>query len=327
MKIGWILSGNRDVAGARIQGWNIHERLKNKGYDSEILYFPKGFNKYLELTHSEIDQLISSGCEVLFIQKLYDNDNLRYLITSAKKDNIKIIYVCMDKINTFLADSADRIFVVSTYLKNLLSKENQKKSEIIFDGFEQDKTLFKKHTNLNKIKLAYVSNNVYDKFPKIRFLPPEVSLKIIGPPKKRVQKFHPDQKIFSETPFSFEYITWSLETINADILECDVGVLPYPDDLIETGAIQSKSANRLIYFMSLGLPVIASPTEEFKKIIIQGKNGFIAKTEDEWTDTIILLKNNPALRKKIGEQARKDVIDKYSLDMQVRLYEKVLHSF
>lgn len=326
MKIGWILSGNKDVAGARIQGWNIHKKLRKRGYSSEILYAPKGFAKFLELTPDERKKIIDSSCDVVFIQKIYDNGVLRDIVKSLRLKGVKIVYICMDRINEFLVDEADVIFVVSDYLKKSISPLNRKKVRLIFDGFEQDKKLFKKHTGVKSIKLVYLSNNVYDKFPKLNSLPKNVSLRIIGPPKKRVSKFNPENKIFENTPFTFEYVEWSIKNVNGYILDCDVAVLPYNDDLLYSPEIRRKSSNRIIYMMSLGLPVIASPTDEFKKLIISGKNGFLAIKEAEWQRSIMLLRDNPELRKKIGESARKAVLKKYSVDKQADEYEKILES-
>jgi glycosyltransferase involved in cell wall biosynthesis len=326
MKIGWILSGNENVAGARIQGWNVHRILKQKGYVSEILYAPSGFKKEIELNYDEKEKILKAGCDVVCIQKFYDNEQLRDLINELQANKIKIVYICMDRMNKFLAEKADKILVVSKYLKDNLSLNDKKKAKIVFDGFEQNKNLYKKHTTRREIKLVYVSNNVYDVFPQIKKLPGKVKLRIIGPPKLRIKKFNPTSKIFSDTPYEFEYINWTLDKVTQNILDCDVGVLPYPCKLINTPAIRRKSNNRLIYLMSLGLPVIVSPTDEFKKLIKNGKNGFIATTEKEWENIIINLRDKPDFRKKVGETARKFVLEKYSLEKQVEIYEKILKS-
>ena len=39
MRIGWILSGNKNVAGARIQGWNMHEEFLKRKISSKIISF------------------------------------------------------------------------------------------------------------------------------------------------------------------------------------------------------------------------------------------------------------------------------------------------
>ena len=75
--------------------------------------------------------------------------------------------------------------------------------------------------------------------------------------------------------------------------------------------------------MSLGMPAIVSPTPEYKKLIKQGKNGFIAKNSDEWNKFIELLRDNPKMRKKIGDEARKSIKEKFSLESQANLYLKI----
>ena len=77
--------------------------------------------------------------------------------------------------------------------------------------------------------------------------------------------------------------------------------------------------------MSLGMPAIVSPTPEYKKLIKQGVNGFVAKNPKEWAKFIKLLRDNPEKRKKIGNIARKNVIDKYSPVAQAELYLKIFN--
>ena len=209
------------------------------------------------------------------------------------------------------------------YLKELIPKKEQSKTFLVFDSYEHSKEKYKNHNNKKKLKLVFVSNSVFSKFPQIEYLPKDVSLTIIGPPEERVKKFMPDKKMFTETPYKFKYIIWNLETVHKEILKCDVGVIPYRDKDLEKDFVKRKSSNRLVLFMSLGMPAIVSPTPEYKKLIVQGKNGFIAKTSDEWNEYLESLRDNPKVRRKIGEEARKDVMDKFSLETQANLYLKI----
>jgi len=76
--------------------------------------------------------------------------------------------------------------------------------------------------------------------------------------------------------------------------------------------------------MSYGLPTIVSPIIEYEKIIEKGKNGFIAKSKEDWIQKLIKLRDYPAIRKKIGLSARQSVKDNYSLKVQAENYLKLI---
>ena len=330
MKIGWILSGGKDVAGARIQGWNMHEYLLKSGIDSEIISGPETMNTDFHFSKREIEEFTNKEFDVILVQKIQSGRNFQFFLDICKKKNTKVIYIGIDRINLDFAISCDGIITVSEYIKNQIPKEYQKKVFKVFDGFEHDGELQKKHNKFKKLKLVFTSNIVFSKFPQIKHLPKNVSLKIIGPPEKKIKKFaqklsfNKKGKIFSDTPYDFEYILWNLNTVDKEILDCDVAVIPYPDEILKENFIIRKSSNRLIMFMSYGLPVIVSPHPEYKKLIKQGENGFIANNHSEWIKYVEFLRDNPDKRKEIGQKARLTVIDKYSLKKQGDLYLNII---
>ncbi|NTW43934.1 MAG: glycosyltransferase family 4 protein, partial [Anaerolineaceae bacterium] len=63
------------------------------------------------------------------------------------------------------------------------------------------------------------------------------------------------------------------------------------------------SENALLEAMTMGVVpvVIDNPTE--CSLVIEGKTGLIVKSPDEFAEAIVWLKNNPASRLQIGQQA------------------------
>lgn len=77
--------------------------------------------------------------------------------------------------------------------------------------------------------------------------------------------------------------------------------------------------------MALGLPVICSPVLSYENVIVQGKNGYIVWTREEWVQYFKELRN-PEKREAIGRKAREAVTHRYSKDEQARKLIEVFNT-
>lgn len=102
---------------------------------------------------------------------------------------------------------------------------------------------------------------------------------------------------------------WSLDTEVELFNTCDVGVYPMPDDEWARG----KSGFKAIQFMACGVPVVASPVGINREIIEDGVSGFFAATPAEWRDRLGRLLADAALRRSMGDAARRTIVERYSL--------------
>lgn len=107
---------------------------------------------------------------------------------------------------------------------------------------------------------------------------------------------------------NIENIKWQEETESIEILNSDIGIMPLEDTYWEKG----KCGFKLIQYMGCGLPVVASPAPANVEIIIQEKNGFIAKNDEEWFRYLEYLISDKELRETIGKRNRKRIREKYS---------------
>jgi glycosyltransferase involved in cell wall biosynthesis len=120
----------------------------------------------------------------------------------------------------------------------------------------------------------------------------------------------------------FRKINWRLETVYDELLQGDFGIIPVePETAVGPGLSvpwwMVSSENRLTLMMSLGLPVIASPVPAYEPIIESGRNGFVARTPEDWANMISQLRD-PSIREAIGRAARAAVVHQYSMEEQAR---------
>lgn len=108
---------------------------------------------------------------------------------------------------------------------------------------------------------------------------------------------------------NWEFIRWNEHTEIADLLKMDIGVMPLKDDNWSEG----KCGFKLIQYLSLGIPAIASPVGVNKVIIEHGINGYLCRIDNEWKDAITKLVADSRLRKTTGAAGREKMLREYSI--------------
>ncbi|MFT7197294.1 MAG: glycosyltransferase involved in cell wall biosynthesis [Marinoscillum sp.] len=107
---------------------------------------------------------------------------------------------------------------------------------------------------------------------------------------------------------NYRFIKWQKETEASDLATIAIGLMPLQDD----EWAQGKCGFKLIQYLSLGIPAIASPVGVNRQIISEGVNGFFATTLEEWKSAILKLINDPILREEFGKNGRQLIVDSYS---------------
>lgn len=105
---------------------------------------------------------------------------------------------------------------------------------------------------------------------------------------------------------------WSAATEVEELRKIDIGIMPLPDDEWSKGKCGLKG----LVYMSLGIPAVMSPVGVNREIIRHGENGCLAAGPEEWFASLCELIENEELRKKMGEEGRKTVIEKFSVASQ-----------
>ncbi len=104
-------------------------------------------------------------------------------------------------------------------------------------------------------------------------------------------------------------VPWSLADEVSLFNTCDVGVYPLTDDEWSKG----KCGFKAIQFMACGVPVLASAVGVNREIVVDGVNGLLATTAEEWETKLRRLLTDPALRARLAAAGRRTVEERYSL--------------
>lgn len=141
----------------------------------------------------------------------------------------------------------------------------------------------------------------------------DVRIRVVAP--ERVQI--PDVQVESLTH------PWSPDSEASDFATMDVGLLPLDPD---SATDREKSPFKLLQYMAAGLPVVATPIAIDDSIVKPGDAYLAAKTEDEWVEALSRLVDEAALRARLGETARRVVVDHYSFERHADAFVEILQT-
>ncbi len=113
---------------------------------------------------------------------------------------------------------------------------------------------------------------------------------------------------------------WSEDTEVADLESCDAGIMPLHDGLWERG----KCGLKLIQYMACGLPVVVSAVGMNNELVQEGVSGFLAKDNAGWVRGLSALRDDKALRHRMGRAGRKMVEAGYSLQIAAPRLEALI---
>jgi glycosyltransferase involved in cell wall biosynthesis len=106
------------------------------------------------------------------------------------------------------------------------------------------------------------------------------------------------------------FVPWPPDQDVEALQQLDVGIMPLSMnqewDVYKCGC-------KLIQYMGVALPVVASPVGVNAEIVRPGENGFLAATEEEWEQHLETLLLDPTLRERLGIAGRRRVKEDYSV--------------
>jgi glycosyltransferase involved in cell wall biosynthesis len=136
----------------------------------------------------------------------------------------------------------------------------------------------------------------------------EIEFRVIGAQSEKEYRRY--QQYFSEFKnVKLVLIPWLKKNELKELSQFDIGVAPLTPGPWEEG----KCGFKLLMYMSMGIPCVASAVGENNFIIQDGENGFLCIDTKEWIEKLQLLIEDAHLKRRIGIKGRRTVEIKYNL--------------
>jgi glycosyltransferase involved in cell wall biosynthesis len=118
------------------------------------------------------------------------------------------------------------------------------------------------------------------------------------------------------------FVPWSEHGEAEAVGACHAGIMPLQDNDFTRG----KCGLKAIQFMATGRPVVISPVGMNCDLIEQGRNGFLAASDDDWVQHLRSLADSPELRARIGAAGRETVEQGYSAQYAASRFNEVVRA-
>jgi hypothetical protein len=296
IRIAWVISGDRNKASSRLQGFLIHEWLVRQGYASEII--ATDFNRIDSATSAEFLSVAvrmrrSKATHVVFEAPEWTMVQLAQL---AKRWGKRVIAVRCDRLPGAYDDNFDLTILPTEGLRTSLGVQ---RAAIIDDMVEVPADRFKAHYNAaGKLRVAWVGHASYE-----NYITGLISRLKANP---QVAE-HFDFELISVGAFATRL--WSENTVVDDVLACDIALLPIP----QGEWFQNKSSNRLAMMFSLAMPVVASRISSYEVLAKHGMNALLADSEAEMAEQLLALRS-AELRQQLGSSGKSSLGDRFHID-------------
>lgn len=307
-RIGWILSGGRERASSRLQGYCIHEWLARNGVASEII--------------ADHCMAMDSACSFGFVRSLWRLRRseathvivesptyvMDYLAMAARKWGKGVLAVRCDRHSGDYDAMYDLTILPTQGLKEALGI---RQAAVIDDMVEIPPSLHKTdYASPSPIKVAWVGHADYE---------PYITELVDALMRKREIASRFAFELISRGKFATKQ--WAEESVAQDILSCDIALISVP----KGPWYVNKSINRLAMMFSLAMPVIASPIPSYQTLGTHGTNVLFAGSTEEIAASLLALQSE-AERRRLGVNAKRALGDRYSPDRIVPQWLDALRS-
>lgn len=304
-----FISKGEDSASTRYRAFTYFPYLQQAGWQADHITATQGplqrLNILRRARQADVVVIVRKTLSPLFLKLLrcasrrlvFDFDDAIFVRSNGQpskrreKGFRRTMAVC-DAVwagNSYLADAASTL---NQHVVLLPTSVQPEKYNIVAD---------KPQSHLDLVWIGSHSTRKYlvEALPALETLAqrhPQLRLKIIA-------DFH-----LETTHLDTIAVTWTASDEARELAASHIGIAPMPDNPWTRG----KCALKILQYMAAGLPVVASPAGVNKDVVMEGETGYLALSDTQWTERLEELIGDASLRRQLGLNGRRRVLEGYS---------------
>ncbi|MCC5944360.1 MAG: glycosyltransferase family 4 protein [Bernardetiaceae bacterium] len=286
-----------------------------KGYIKRILHFFKALGADYIFVYREITPLGPPIFEFLLTQifnkkLIYDFDDAIWIPATSSQNKIAAWLKSPQKVGK-ICRWAHKVSVGNAYLaaqaQRFIAKSPQSQAQVCLNPTTIDtEKMHNQLKNHSEKPLTIGWTGSHSTLPYVDYLLPVI--------KKLSADFDFRFRIICNEAPNFEldnldFVPWQKATEIEDLAALHIGIMPLAADAWAEG----KCGFKALQYMALGIPAIVSPVGVNRDIVREGIDGFHATRLEEWEQRLRILLEAEDLRIKMGNQARKRVLQHFSV--------------
>lgn len=230
----------------------------------------------------------------------------------------------------FLSDISDHIVLASSYLKNIVDPRYYSKINIVpttdgsmYPKFTETITSNRLDTYQKEVRLLWVgTSSGLQYLEQISPLIDKAS-KVLSKNEKKVILTVVCNRplVYSFKNIVLNNLLWTADVAESEFFKSHIGLMPIDNSKYSIG----KGGFKLIQYMSVGLPSLASSVGINKEILSHG-GGYLldSLSSEEWCNRLVVLGDNVELWKTLSQKALLTYSQSYNLESNLESWKKMV---
>lgn len=333
VKVAFLTAYDRSRASSRVRIYDYLPYLSRMGFGCKVLPFPKrltAINKYSFLVRA---LWLAHWADVVVLQKMvlresfvnvlrwtnprliFDFDDALWAPPDVYGDDpmVQARYRVRAARLDYILRHARKVVAGSEFLA-AYARERAPNVEVIRSSVDPRQYPVKEHRNQVPLVLGWIGSpeNLADLEP---ILPVLRRVTAKGAVVEVVSSMPPD---IDGLPIRFRQ--WEVDKDVEFLRSFDIGLMPLKD----TERSRGRCGFKAVQYMAVGLPVVASNVGSAPEVVIHGKTGFLASSEEEWQEYLVSLMSDDVLRTSLGKEGRKRVECYFNLEVNAEKWADIL---
>jgi hypothetical protein len=308
--IHWFLFGGETAGGPRIHGYAIHRYLLGQGVQSLLHFSPPEYAEVFDIPWDAADVLGNPGVrrgDVAIFDTLSGQRTVQLAQALTQKGVFCLFVECDLREQWAMANACHATVCSSRYLADQYATAVGGCVVFIPDAVEEIvEGGFQPRPAEDRLRLGWVGNRWhFERLDRLRDMLARERLR--------------DLELITISDHPAASHPWSLRGAFSFLKSCDIIVIPTENDRWA----MAKSNNRLTQAMALGVPVVAGRIPAYEEVVVEGENGFLCDTPEEWERALTALRD-PAVRLTMARKAYALVQDRFTIERIGRQWHDLL---